>query len=130
MLMMTDARTLSTEQQALLRQQAITFYKKGKTSQEIRALLDVHPDTVGRWYKRYQEGNKVLIIGKNKPRSLTETQDQRVIKFIRDNMPDQFKLGFALWTRQKKTCSCMLTLKIRPTRVKSYFNSQHIKYVA
>lgn len=103
--MISDARKLSTEQQELLRQQAIKFREKGKTFQEIGALLNVHPDTVGRWYKRYQEGGKkALLIAKrgpkDKPRRLTNAQEQRVIEAIRDNMPDQFKLGFALWTRR------------------------------
>ncbi|MDP1069471.1 winged helix-turn-helix domain-containing protein, partial [Klebsiella pneumoniae] len=40
---------------------------------------------------------------KNKPRRLTEQQEQRVIEAIRDQMPDQHKLGFALWTRRAIT---------------------------
>jgi len=34
---------------------------------------------------------------------LTEQQEQRVIEAIRDQMPDQHKLGFALWTRRAIT---------------------------
>ena len=37
---------------------------------------------------------------KNKPRLLSEAQEQRVINAIKDQMPDQHKLGFALWTRR------------------------------
>ncbi len=103
--MKTDARKLSPEQQELLRQQAIRLRKKGKTFREIGQLLDVHPDTVGRWYKRYEAGGAQAIAvqkrgPKNKPRRLTEQQEQRVIEAIRDQMPDQYKLGFALWTRR------------------------------
>jgi transposase len=103
--MNTDARRLSPEQQELLRQKAIRLRKKGKTFREIGQLLDVHPDTVGRWYKRYEAGGVTAIAvqkrgPKNKPRRLTEPQEQRVIEAIRDQMPDQHKLGFALWTRR------------------------------
>jgi len=103
--MKIDARKLSTEQQELLRQQAIRLRLEGHSFKEIGSLLNVHPDTVGRWYKRYQAGGKAaLAVGKrgpkNKPRRLTEAQEQRVIASIRDQMPDQFKLGFALWTRR------------------------------
>ncbi len=63
--MITDARKLSAEQQQLLRQQAIELRKKGKTFLEIGALLNVHPDTVGRWYKRYQEGGKKALVVKS-----------------------------------------------------------------
>ena len=37
---------------------------------------------------------------KNKPRLLSEAQEQRVIIAIKDQIPDQHKLGFALWTRR------------------------------
>lgn len=106
--MNTDARKLSPEQQELLRQKAIRLREKGKTFRQIGQFLDVHPDTVGRWYKRYQAGGAEAIAvqkrgPKNKPRRLTEQQEQRVIEAIRDQMPDQHKLGFALWTRRAIT---------------------------
>jgi transposase len=103
--MNTDARKLKPEQQELLRQKAIRLRKKGKTFREIGQLLDVHPDTVGRWYRSYETGGTSAIAvqkrgPKNKPRRLTEQQEQQVMEMIRDQMPDQYKLGFALWTRR------------------------------
>jgi transposase len=103
--MNTDARKLSTEQQELLRQQAIRLRLKGKTFREIGQLLNVHPDTVGRWYQRYEAGGKAALAvqkrgPKNKPRRLTDAQEKTVIEAIQDQMPDQYKLGFALWTRR------------------------------
>lgn len=100
-----DARKLNSELQELLRQKAIWLRKRGKTFREISQLLDVQPDAVGRWYKRYEAGGAAAIAvqkrgPKNKPRRLTEQQEQRVIKAIRDQMPDQYKLGFALWMRR------------------------------
>ncbi|WP_409523218.1 IS630 family transposase [Nitrincola sp. MINF-07-Sa-05] len=100
-----DARKLSPEQQELLRKKAIRLRKRGKTFREIGQLLDIHPDTVGRWYKRYETGGAAAIAvqkrgPKNKPRRLSEQQEQQVIEAVRDQMPDQYKLGFALWTRR------------------------------
>ncbi|WP_445373962.1 helix-turn-helix domain-containing protein [Photorhabdus tasmaniensis] len=64
--MKTDARKLTTEQQALLRQQAIRLrWEKNMTFREIGQILNIHPDTAGRWFKRYQtEGQAVLTIKK------------------------------------------------------------------
>ena len=103
--MKIDARKLSTEQQELLRQQAVQLRLQGKSLKDIGALLNVHPNTVGQWYKRYQAGGKEALAvrkrgPKNKPRRLTEAQEKVVIEAIREQMPDQFKLGFALWTRR------------------------------
>ena len=103
--MKTDARKLTTEQQELLRQQAIRLRLENKTFREIGRLLNVHPDTVGRWFKRYEAGGKAALAvqkrgPKNKPGRLNAVQQQKVIEAIRDHMPDQYKLGFALWTRR------------------------------
>jgi hypothetical protein len=48
--MITDTGKLNTEQQELLQQQTITFRKKSKIFQKTSILLNVHPDTVYRWY--------------------------------------------------------------------------------
>lgn len=100
-----DARTRSPQQQEVLRQTAIRLRDQGKTFREIGEYLGVHPLTVGRWYQRYQKGGMDAISvkkrgPKNKPRLLSEAQEQRVINAIKDQMPDQHKLGFALWTRR------------------------------
>ncbi len=103
--MKTDARKLSTEQQELLRQQAVQLRLQGKSFKSIGALLNVHPNTVGQWYKRYRDGGKDALLvekrgPKKPPRRLSEAQEQRVIEAITGEMPGQYKLGFALWTRR------------------------------
>lgn len=103
--MKSDARQLSSEQQELLRKQAIRLRLEGMSFQKIGNLLSVHADTVGRWYRAYlEEGEAAIAVKKrgpkNAPRRLTEAQEQRVIQAITDQMPDQYKLGFALWTRR------------------------------
>lgn len=64
-----------------------------------KSRFDVHPDTVGRRYKRAKAGGVAAIVvqkrgPKSKPRRLPEQQEQCVIKALRDQIPDQSKLGF------------------------------------
>ncbi|AOM39256.1 IS630 family transposase [Xenorhabdus hominickii] len=103
--MKTDARKLTIEQLELLRQQAIRFRQEKKTFREIGQLLKIHPDTAGRWFKRYQaEGNTAIVAKKRGPKNkvgrLNAIQQQKVIEAIRNHMPEHYNLGFALWTRR------------------------------
>ncbi|MDE9433327.1 helix-turn-helix domain-containing protein [Xenorhabdus bovienii] len=103
--MKKDARKLTSEQQEWLRQQAIRLRLEKKSFREIGQLLNIHPDTAGRWLKRYQtEGNAVLAVKKlgpkNKMGRLNVIQQQKVVEAIRDNMPDHYNLRFSLWTRR------------------------------
>ncbi|WP_445083921.1 helix-turn-helix domain-containing protein [Candidatus Vondammii sp. HM_W22] len=45
--MRIGARKLGTEQQELLRQQAVQLRLQGKSFKEIGGLLNVHPNTAG-----------------------------------------------------------------------------------
>lgn len=47
-----DARSLTLEQQELLRLKAIEMVKSGIKQVEIARLLDVHKDTVSRWFRK------------------------------------------------------------------------------
>ncbi len=76
--MKIDVRKLRIEQQELLRQQAVQFCLQRKGLRKC-GLLNVHPNTVGQWYKHYRVGGKeVLAIAKrgpkNAPRRLIEAQ--------------------------------------------------------
>ncbi|RAU16922.1 IS630 family transposase [Nitrincola tibetensis] len=100
-----DARKLSPEQQEQLRQRAIRLRHEGKSFREIGQLLNVHSDTVGRWYKRYETGGFTAIAvqkrgPKKKQRRLTILQELHIIEAIFKQTPDQFKLSSALWTRR------------------------------
>ncbi len=68
--MKVDASKLSTEQQELLRQQAVQLRLQGKSFKETGGLLNVHPNTAGQWYKRYRAGGKeILAIAKRGPKN-------------------------------------------------------------
>lgn len=103
--MKVDARKLTPEQQEQLRFKAIQLRDKGRTLQEIGQLLSVHPDTVGRWYKRYKTGGSIAISvqkrgPKNKPRRLTPQQEVAIINAVCNMMPENYQLGVALWSRR------------------------------
>jgi transposase len=57
----TNVRSLSPEQQDLLRFKAVAMLKDGLKQVEIARLLDVHKDTVSRWAKKARtKGKKSL----------------------------------------------------------------------
>lgn len=101
-----DARKLSPETQEQLRKQAIRLKKNGKKFVEIAEIVGVHRNTVSNWWKAYErEGSKGL---KSKQRgfeagqwrTLDASQELEIQSLIVEKTPDQFKLVFALWTRQ------------------------------
>lgn len=102
----TDARKLPPETQEQLRKQAIRLKKKGKRFVDIAELLDVHRNTVSKWWKAYEkaglEGVRSQKRGRREgeKRSLSPDQEIEIQRLICDKTPDQYKLTFALWTRQ------------------------------
>ncbi len=101
-----DARKLTTEQQQLLRNQAIKLRKKGITYKEISEITGIHFTTICTWWKSYErEGQKAIkikkrgrLLGSN--RSLSANQEKEIKNAIKDKSPDQLKFPFALWTRR------------------------------
>jgi len=102
----TDARSLGREAQQQLRNQAIRLRHKGHTHAGIAEIVGVHPSTVRGWWKTYQrEGPSGIRLKKRgrkqgQRRTLLPEQEREVQRLIRDKMPDQLKMPFALWTRR------------------------------
>ena len=100
------ARKLSPETQEELRRQAIRMYKEGKTRIAIGKILEVHSNTVNKWVSKYKVKGLWSLRAKKRGRKLgthmqlNEETQQRVVKAISKNYPDQLKLPFALWTRE------------------------------
>jgi len=101
-----DARTLLPAAQEQLRKQAIRFKQKGMSFVAIAAMVAVHRNTVAKWWKTYeQEGAKGLRAQRRgrrvgEQRTLLVEQELAIQRLICDKTPDQYKLTFALWTRQ------------------------------
>lgn len=101
-----DARRLSAKAQEQLRKQAVRLKSKGKSFVEIAEIVGVHRNTVSRWWSAYCDGGADTL--KSRPRGLqkglyrklTPEQETLIQKLITGKTPDQFKLDFALWTRE------------------------------
>lgn len=104
--MKIDARKLSPEEQREKRTIALRMREQGYTFKATAEAVGVHMRTVAKWAETAaQEGKQAAIKGGQRGaragerRSLTETQEVLIQTLITDKMPDQLKLGFALWTR-------------------------------
>lgn len=101
-----DARKLSPTELQEKRRQSIRLWKKGYTRREIGEILEVHPNRIGEWIKRYSDsgaaGIKVLKRGRRNgdQRRLSLEEELAIQKKIAETTPDQLKLAFALWTRR------------------------------
>lgn len=99
-------RKLSPEEQDVIREQAIRLFKKGMKIKEIASLVGAGRNAVGRWCEAYKTGGAAALkSGKRgtRPgdyRTLSPEEESDIRKCIVDKAPDQFKLTFALWTRQ------------------------------
>jgi transposase len=101
---LTDARSLTQEQQELLRRKAVEMVLNGQKQVEVAQLLGIHKDTVNRWVKKANtSGQKALAKrkrGKPPDAKLTQAQATCICRLIEDKHPEQLKLPFALWTRE------------------------------
>jgi len=101
-----DARTISAEALETLRKQAIRLRQEGMKFVEIGRIIGVRRNTVSEWYRTYEEeGKKGLKVKKRgrrhgENRTLTPDQEKEIQRLIVDKTPDQYKLAFALWTRE------------------------------
>jgi transposase len=101
-----DARKLTPEAVEQLRRQAVGLRNKQMTYAAIAEILGVHPNTVAKWCLSFKKHGKKALKPKTKGvkhgtnRTLTPEQEADIQKCIVDKTPDQYKLNFALWTRQ------------------------------
>ena len=101
-----DARKLDQGTQEALRVRAVFLVEKGATHMEAALAVGVHRGTVSRWCGAFRRnGTSDIEKGKRGRRAgdqliLTEVEARRVQRWIRDKMPDQMQLPFALWTAQ------------------------------
>ncbi len=101
-----DSRKVSSEVLEEKRRQAVALSKRGMSRSSIGEIVGAHPDTVGRWLKRYAEAGAAFYKPRPRGRSLGECrhlsieQEPQIQKVLIDKVPEQLKLDFALWTRQ------------------------------
>jgi transposase len=99
-----DARKLDQQAQEALRHRAVLLVEKGATHLAAALAVGVHRGTLSRWCGTYRrDGASGLEKRKRGRRAggrlmLTAAEARRAQRFIRDKMPDQMQLPFALWT--------------------------------
>jgi transposase len=85
------------------REKAVLAMKEGKTPALVAEVLRVHPASVRKWWKAYQENGSQGIAAKphpGRPSRLTFKQQARVIGWIRKN-PKSFGFSTELWTARR-----------------------------
>jgi transposase len=102
-----DFRGIGRDAQEALRERAVYLVlHESKTQAEAAGLVGVHRQVVNRWVGRHRdEGAAGLQDGRRVSARkgsgiLTASEARRVQRWIRDKMPDQMRLPFALWTAQ------------------------------
>jgi len=100
-----DARTHDQKTQYEIRKQVIRLRKKGVPNKTIAEGLGITQQHSSKVWKLYvNQGDQAIKPGtrgrrSGEKRNLTPDQEAELQKLIVDHAPDQFKLPFALWTR-------------------------------
>jgi transposase len=101
-----DARKLTPRELSEKRKIAIKLREKGVPNKEVAQIVGISAQTISTYYTRYkQEGKKVFKVKsagrpKNTGKTLSDEQEQRIIRQLIDTTPEQLKFKFALWTRE------------------------------
>jgi len=104
--MKEDGRRLSKAQQAEARRRAMLLVKKGWIERDIAEAVGVHPRTVQQWKHHQREHGTAALLRDERGRKpgekrlLSTVQEREVQRLITDELPEQLKLPFALWTRK------------------------------
>ena len=102
----TDGRKLSEAVLNDRRRRAVKMRLGGATITETAKLCEIGERTVWAATKAYERGgwSAVIVQHGHRPRGtgrlLTLEQEREVQRLIRDHVPDQLKMSYALWTRQ------------------------------
>jgi len=104
MIKKADARKLDPSAQAHLRRLAVKAIREGMKQTEAARTFRVSLRAVNKWIAIDKLGGLRALRRKTRGRRLgegrlTANQSQRIRRLIVDNMPDQLKLPFYLWTR-------------------------------
>jgi len=100
-----DARSLSQEAKAALRQRAVAAVQGGMKQKDVARALSVSAYAVNMWVKTFRlQGEEGLAARKKGPakgfgKKLTEAQERQVTRWVIGKHPEQLRLPFALWTR-------------------------------
>ncbi|MFA5073721.1 MAG: helix-turn-helix domain-containing protein [Nitrospirota bacterium] len=101
-----DTRSLSYTEQQNIRRKAVKNVLNGGKQSDVARMYGVTRCAVGIWIKTYREGGfralKAKPRGRPRGGTLSQEQEEHVIKVIKDYLPDNFfdGDGFSLWTKK------------------------------
>jgi transposase len=101
--MKTDGRRLSHEALAQLRKTAVQRVQSGESPEEVIRSLGLSRPRIYEWLAAYRAGGWDALKARNatgRPKKLTGKQLQWIYRAIVGHSPHQYRLEFALWTRQ------------------------------
>jgi transposase len=100
-----DSRSESDEVMEALRLRAIRARELGYSVNDISIILGVRPETISRWWGKYQEGGTDALPGERTGRPegsgrlLTPQQEDHIRQLIDSKLPQDLGIHSALWTR-------------------------------
>lgn len=95
-----DLKVASVEVRNELRCLARRLRSKGKTYPQIASELAISVSTAKNYCKSKHTKEKVRGRRPGEQRALNPEQEKAIQKWITDDVPEQYKLEFALWTRK------------------------------
>ncbi len=101
-----DARKLSVESRAMLRQMVLRLRKQSRmTADQLAVVAGVHPSTIKKWLALARRQGEGALQEKRRGRpvgacrKLSLAQEMWIRQHIVEHTPEQMKLPFALWSR-------------------------------
>lgn len=101
-----DLRSLSAESREALRRLSVRRFKAGKSKSDISRELGIRRSTISNWLVAYERTGSIAQPEKKRGRPvgngrrLTPAQEERIQNDIVEQLPDQLKLPFALWSAE------------------------------
>jgi transposase len=100
--MKNDARSLSHATLEELRIRTVRQVQAGQSPEKLYKVLGIARSTIYNWISTFVSGGESALKAKpipGRPSLLSEKQLAWLAKVLIDKTPEQFKLEFALWTR-------------------------------
>ncbi|MFZ6023891.1 MAG: IS630 family transposase [Bacteroidota bacterium] len=100
-----DGRNRTASAQSTIREQLVSYLKKGKGTQKQAAeIFGLSRSGVERIWRQYKKVGKRVVLNKKRGvkggKKITGVQSAEVRRLIREKLPDQLKLAYGLWTRE------------------------------